>query len=324
MNLGGRENQTHSLPDGRVLGYAEYGYPNGFPVFVFHGFPTSRLEFFAVDKPARRRRLRIIALDRPGFGLSTFQPHRRITDWPADVLAFAQDSRIDRFAIFGMSGGGPYALACAHALPREMLSAVGLFASAPPWEAGPQYMPWYARFTSWAANSWPTAFGALTNAVIATLRWIVTTGPVVRWIDKALESATKAKKEKSKAAAEDDYDDLGLEEDDEPTTAERRHRLIRLGFEGFAQGSEGFVQEAQLLSAQDWGFKFEDIDYDPIKIWHGSKDVNAPVRMIRYMAKHLPHSELQEFENDTHFTMHKYVGQVFSELVPEGALDKTK
>jgi len=317
MNLNGRENQTLSLPNGRILGYAEYGYPNGFPVFIFHGFPSSRLEAYPVDRIARRRRLRIIALDRPGFGLSTLQPHRRITDWPADVMAFAQDTHIDRFAVLGVSGGGPYALACAHALPHEMLSAVGVLAGAPPWEAGPQYMPWYSRATSWAATYWPTGFGAVTNALIAIIRWIMTTGPVTRWIDKLLESVKKAKKEST--AAEDD---LGLEEDVQPTTAERRKRLIRLGFEGFAQGSEGFVQEAQLLSAQDWGFKFEDIDYEPIKIWHGSQDANAPVRMIRYMAKRLPHSVLHEFKGDTHFTMYKYFGQVFSELVPEEVLKK--
>jgi len=308
-----RENQTFSLPDGRILGYAEYGHPNGFPVFSFHGFPSSRLESFPVDKLAYRRRLRIIALDRPGFGLSSFQPHRRITDWPADVEAFAHHNGIKRFAVFGASGGGPYALACAHALPLQMLSAVGVFAGGPPWRAGRQHMPWYGRLTAWASTYWPTAFGVVTNSLIGVLRWIVTTGPVTRWIDKFLETATKAKKEKQSPTAEDE---LGLIEDEEPTIATRRERLLRLGFEGFAQGSEAFVQEAKLLSDDDWGFEFEDIKYNPIRIWHGSRDVNAPIQMIRYMADRLPHSILTEFD-ETHFTMAKHLDQAFSELIPE-------
>src|ERR1700761_1137663 len=99
INGNGRENQTFTLPDGRVLGYAEYGLPTGFPIFFFHGFPASRLEGFPFDRMARRRGLRIISLDRPGFGLSTFQAHRRIIDWPADVEHFASRNGIQRFAV---------------------------------------------------------------------------------------------------------------------------------------------------------------------------------------------------------------------------------
>jgi pimeloyl-ACP methyl ester carboxylesterase len=317
MNANGRENQTFTLADGRVLGYAEYGCRDGFPVFFFHGFPTSRLEGFPLDRLARRRGLRIIALDRPGFGLSTFQPRRRILDWPADVERFAHHNRIHRFAVLGISGGGPYALACAHALPREMMSAVGLLASAPPWVAGPQYMPWWSKALSWAAFGWPKTLRVVTNALVGMARWILSTGVVTRRIDTFLESKKKEKKESSAD------DELGMEGDEKLTTAQRRERLLRLSFDGFSQGAEGFVHEARLLSQLDWGFRFEDVDYNSIKIWHGSEDINAPVQMIRYMAARLPHGVLHEFD-DTHFTMHKHLGRVFSELVPEQVVDQHK
>lgn len=67
--------------------------------------------------------------------------------------------------------------------------------------------------------------------------------------------------------------------------------------------SRGFVHEAQLPSSQYRGFRFEDIDYDTIQLWHGTQDKNAPVRMVRYMAERLPHSVLREFEDDGRFTI---------------------
>ena len=105
-----------TLPDGRSLGYAAYGDPQGKPLFFFHGFPSSRLEAQFTEGVAGRLGARIIAIDRPGFGRSDFKKERRIRDWPDDVLALADALGIDRFAVLGVSGGGPYAAACAHVL----------------------------------------------------------------------------------------------------------------------------------------------------------------------------------------------------------------
>lgn len=125
-------NLTCRLPDGRTLGYAEFGCPNGRPLMWFHGFPMSRLDGWAADRIARRRGIRVIAPDRPGFGLSTFQPSRRIVDWPADVKALADHIGIKRFAVLGLSGGGPYAVACAYALPKQTMTACGVLIGGPP------------------------------------------------------------------------------------------------------------------------------------------------------------------------------------------------
>jgi hypothetical protein len=75
------------------------------------------------------------------------------------------------------------------------------------------------------------------------------------------------------------------------------------------------VHEAQLLTSDDWGFKFEDVNYNKIQVWHGTHDVNAPIRMIRYMVDRLPHAVLAESDG-THFTMRLHLEKVLSELVP--------
>ncbi len=74
--------ETLRLEDGRLLGYAVYGDPEGWPIFYFHGFPGSRLEAQLADRVAARMGIRLIALDRPGFGLSDFKPRRTIFEWP--------------------------------------------------------------------------------------------------------------------------------------------------------------------------------------------------------------------------------------------------
>ena len=99
--------KTTRLKDGRLLGYAEYGTPEGKPVFYFHGFPGSRLDWmlFDPDDTATKLNARIISIDRPGMGLSDFKRGREILDWPDDVIEMADTLQVDRFAVLGISGG---------------------------------------------------------------------------------------------------------------------------------------------------------------------------------------------------------------------------
>ncbi len=110
------------LQDGHSLAYCEYGAPGGRPVFYFHGHPGSRRDFPAFDPGdiARELGVRIIATDRPGHGLSDFQPGRRMLDWPDDVCELADALQLDTFAVLGISGGGPYAAACAYKIPQRL------------------------------------------------------------------------------------------------------------------------------------------------------------------------------------------------------------
>ncbi|KAL0768589.1 hypothetical protein CaCOL14_009564 [Colletotrichum acutatum] len=122
------ETQTFHLSDGRTLSFAVFGAgaetfntttttpssptQQGQPcptavLFYFHGFPSSHEEASIFHQAARRQAVQIIALDRPGHAGSMFQSNRRIVDWPADVLAFADHFTIPRFGVLGLSGGAP-------------------------------------------------------------------------------------------------------------------------------------------------------------------------------------------------------------------------
>ena len=288
--------QTFHLPDGRIMGYAEYGCQTGYPLMFFHGFPSSRLEARGVEQIARRRHIRIIAPDRPGFGLSTFQPYRRITDWPADVRALAHHLSLARFSVLGGSGGGPCALACAHALPREMISAVGIMAGAPPWQAGTQELPLSSRAVASMVKFWPAGLRILAAAQVGILRPCLNTRLASKRIDDWLSKVEP-------------------ENDDKSSIEQRRERFLRLVFEGFAQGTKAFVQETQLLT-QNWGIEFEKVAYDEIHFWH-ALDTNAPVQMIRWMTKRLPYSNLHEFEGESHWDLVRHLDDIVSILVPE-------
>jgi pimeloyl-ACP methyl ester carboxylesterase len=131
-----RTDNQIKLKDGRKLGYAEYGDPQGKPVLHFHGTPSSRFECSrpAVDEIATRLGARIILPERPGFGLSDFEPNRTTLDWPDEVTELADGLNLDRFAVLGVSGGGPYAAACAYKIP-QWLSAAGIVSGLGPLDA---------------------------------------------------------------------------------------------------------------------------------------------------------------------------------------------
>ena len=114
---------TVRLADGRLLGFGEYGTRGGKPVLLFHGSPGGRQ--FDTGPPAVDAGAWVFVLERPGVGLSDPKPGRRLLDWPADVVAFADAFKIERFSVVGFSAGGPYALACGYALP-ERVAKVGL------------------------------------------------------------------------------------------------------------------------------------------------------------------------------------------------------
>ncbi|KAI0965766.1 Alpha/Beta hydrolase protein [Xylaria arbuscula] len=334
-----RDSQTLKLPDGRVLGFAEYGSPTGKPVFFFHGFPSSRLEAEGILKLAYRPDLRIIAPERPGFGLSTFNPHHRITDYPADVHALATHLGLPRFAILGGSGGAPYALACARALPAEMMSAVGLLAPAAPWrEGGIGGVPYSSRITALAAYYWPSALTAISAGVVGLCRWLATTGFVARRIDSWLEAmrvkdadlpASPTSASTSPSSANPSIPSTSpspplissppttKSADRKKSTQETREALLRTIFETFRQGTAPMVRESQLLTWEGWGFPLNEVRHDNILIWHGVEDGQSPIAMVRDLARQLPQCELREFEGETHFTLaRKQLGALLEQLIP--------
>lgn len=115
-----------TLGDGRELAYTDIGDPGGPCVLFFHGAPTSRLRIALMEDDFVARGLRAISPDRPGYGGSSPQPGRSLTDWPEDVEALADKLGIERFAVAGHSSGGPYAVVCAAMLGSRVLAGMTL------------------------------------------------------------------------------------------------------------------------------------------------------------------------------------------------------
>lgn len=126
------EDLVFTLPSGRTLGYARYGVAISTlpPTFYFHGFPSSRLEGRNVSKKLQEAGLTMIAVDRPGFGTSSPHPGGSLINHAEDIGALATQLGLEKYAILGMSGGGPYALACAKVLPKDRLVGVAVVAGA--------------------------------------------------------------------------------------------------------------------------------------------------------------------------------------------------
>jgi len=122
---------TISLPDGRPLSVWSGGDQGGVPVIYLHGTPSSRLLAAAGDDAAVRQGVRLIAANRPGYGAAPDGP-TSLTSVAEDTLALADCLGLNRFAVLGVSGGGPYALACG-ALEPARVAAVGVAAGIGPW-----------------------------------------------------------------------------------------------------------------------------------------------------------------------------------------------
>ena len=116
------EGLTMTLPDVRRLGYLIVG--EGKPVLYFHGQPTSRLDVLYLKEYSNSRNLKIIGVDRPGFGLSTYTPRNSLRDFTDDVNHLAEYLGINKFSLIGISAGGPYVITYTALFPDRVTQAV--------------------------------------------------------------------------------------------------------------------------------------------------------------------------------------------------------
>jgi pimeloyl-ACP methyl ester carboxylesterase len=270
--------RTYRLQDGRLLGYAEFGDPLGRPVFYFHGLPGSRLEAAFMDEPARKWGLRIIAPDRPGFGLSDFQPRRTIKDWPTDIAALADDLGLDRFAVVGNSGGGPYAAACARYLPRRLRGAVLVCSLGPldPPESLSKLPPW-PRFVFAIARRSPHLLALFVHTTIFCLRRCPE--PVLGLMAWRASPADRTVL----------------------TRAEGRRLLGQSFREAIRQGEQGGILELQLLT-RPWGFRLEEIATE-VTLWYGGQDRTVPPWLCAAQAAAIPRCRGHFLPEEGHFSL---------------------
>jgi pimeloyl-ACP methyl ester carboxylesterase len=280
------------LRDGRSLGYDEFGDPAGTPILFLHGFGSSRVVRHPDDAIAAQLGIRMLAVDRPGIGLSTGRPGRRLLDWPGDVEQLADALRVERFGIVGWSGGGPYALACAWALP-ERVTIVGLISSAAPLAGvrGTTYMLRTHRMARHAADHAPWMIR------LAMWRWArAQRSDPERHLDEAIEGMIEA-------------DRIVLED---PAV---RAIMIGNATELYRQGGRGLYDEA-LVMARPWGFSPEHV-MAPVRIWHGEDDTAVPIGMGRHLARVIPSSRARFFPGEGHHLVYDRWREILDELASE-------
>ena len=267
------------LPDGRRVAYAEYGDPGGRPVIYCHGFPSSRREALLLRKDALAECARVIALDRPGYGGSDYHPKRTILDWPADVTAVADHLSLGRFALLGVSGGGPYALACAASI-AERLSACALVCP-----LGPIYLDDVLAKMHWAPRS-QLAMGKHAPLLARLLLGPLTTGFLARWPDTVEHL-------RSVSAPEADRQELEKE-----TTSRILKATIRDAMRGGGRGARRDL----ILYTRPWGIPFESV-CTPLQLWHGEADGTVPASHTRWYAARFPHATATFLPGEGHYSL---------------------
>ena len=270
--------ETVVLSDGRSLSFARFGNPEGRPVFYFHGFPGSRLEPQSNHEAFLKAGIQLLALDRPGMGKSTRKSKRKLLDWPDDVVEVAKILNLEKFSILGVSGGGPYALACARAIPgylNRVTVACGI---------GPMDAP----------NS--TSGMMLSNRIM--FRYGRFFPPLVR-----LSVYLLVRQLSSKPVKGFDKFVKGLPEVDRLilSNSTGKETVLESAMEGVRQGSGPLLDEISIYS-RSWGFKLEDISI-PVSFFQGELDIDVPASMARYQASLIPSSEANFYPADGHFSL---------------------
>lgn len=291
------EHQRLRLRDGRSLGFATYGLPTNWPVLYFHGIPTSRVEarFFATA--ANENGCYLIAIDRPGFGLSDFQRGRRIVDWDSDVREFVDspslpdDLNLETFSVASFSSGSAYALTCAAQLPGRVKSIAIVSGVAPlekiTGDGG------YAQFGYRLAKNRPKISDAAFN--IGTKRINKNADRLLRRFSRFYAPA------------------------DSRIFLERHNAQILIDsyLECVRCGNIGVLHDMTLL-ANPWGFDLAGIE-QRTQLWYGTCDITAPPSsMGSYLNRAIRGSVLHQIPGQGHLSMLDSIGPaMFRELIAD-------
>lgn len=281
------------LSDGRQLAYAEYGESDGVPVFLFHGLPGSRLAWGLMPGDPFPPHVRIIAPDRPGYGRSSPRARRTVVDWADDVIELADALKLKTFAVVGVSGGGPGALACAWKIP-ERLTAVGVVASAAP------------------TNS-PGVFQGMskTNRFFMKLAWYVP------WLSNAnirlLASFIRRDPKRYLNTMKFKVHDVDKSILARPEVL----NMLQIDFaEALRNGASGMVADMSANHGKPWGFKLEDIK-TKVHFWYCELDISVPPAIGKYFASVVPNNEITFVPDAGHLWSILHLREVLDALTDE-------
>ncbi|HUS22353.1 MAG TPA: alpha/beta hydrolase [Aeromicrobium sp.] len=266
-----------AVRDGRRLSFAEYGSPRGPALIWFHGTPGSRRQI-PLDARAYAAEIgiRIIGVDRPGIGSSTPYQYPNIADFPADLALLADALGIDTFRTIGLSGGGPYALACGALLPDRVLG-VGVLGGVAP-AVGPD---------------------AIGGGAIALAKWLA---PLVTHARVPLGLALTLAIRLVKPFAGAGLDLYAAFQPPGDKNLLSRPEFKAMFLDDLLNGSR-FQTSAPLadavLFARDWGFGLDSVKV-PVRWWHGDNDHIIPFRHGKHVVSRLPDATLSVIDGESH------------------------
>lgn len=299
--LGNETSDTCTLPDGRKLGYAEYGTRDGKPIFFLHGSPGSRIEAASLDGPAKDLNVRIISVDRPGIGWSSPHPGRTLEDFAKDIETLAASLGLEKFVLVGVSGGGPYSLACARFISQDKLKAAACVVGMGAPDMSKKGMRWFNWLGFQLGYPYLPAkmfFWAVTQTYEGRLD--LTENERYALIRERIQSEFPSMPIKDRPFWEDeDNIRLFLRSMQEVRT---KSSIPDVQMQDFVNG---FLTDGRVLSL-DWKFKIEDIPQGmPVRIWYGEQDVNCPPGYGRETMRRLGDRKecLLRIEDETHISM---------------------
>jgi pimeloyl-ACP methyl ester carboxylesterase len=266
-----------AVGDDRQIGFAEFGDPQGRAVFWLHGTPGARRQIpLEARAYAERKHIRLIGIDRPGIGSSTFYQYPNVLAFADDLRTIADVLGIDEMAIIGLSGGGPYALACAAAMPERVVVA-GILGGVAPTVGAEGIDGGLMGFGSKMAPALPVIGLPLRLAAVGFVRLLRPVAPL------AVQAYAWMSPEGDRRLLE--RPEFGAMFLDDLLNGSRK------------QLAAPFADVA--VFAKDWGFRLDEVKV-PVRWWHGDKDHIVPFEHGVHVVSQLPDAELYTLPGESH------------------------
>jgi pimeloyl-ACP methyl ester carboxylesterase len=265
---------------GRKIRILEAGHPDGVPILVLRGTPQSRLLYNRWVEDAQSRGIRLMSYERPGYGGSTAHPGRTVASAATDAAAMAKNLGLNRLLVWGISGGGPHALACAALLP-DLVVAAAVLASPAPYPA--EGLDYFAGMGE--ANV------ALTRAALKSRE------ACAQFVEAEASELLRADPETLVQA----FRSLLCPADAAVLTQDFADFVLRSVREGIGERRDGYVDD-EIAFTMPWAFELSQIRI-PVLLRHGEQDRMVPFSHGKWLAGKIPDVDARFLGDDGHLTL---------------------